>query len=43
VLVIDDDESIRRVIEYTLQEEGYIVVTASQGAAALEALQATLV
>ena len=31
ILVIDDDESLRRVLEYTLQEEGYEVFTAASG------------
>ena len=31
VLVVDDDESLRRVVEYNLQEEGYRVLTAVDG------------
>jgi DNA-binding NtrC family response regulator len=31
ILVIDDDNSFRRVLEYNLQEEGYDVVSASSG------------
>ena len=31
ILVIDDDTSLRRVLEYTLQEEGYEVFTATSG------------
>lgn len=31
ILVIDDDSSLRRVLEYNLQEEGYEVQTASTG------------
>ncbi|HWQ26876.1 MAG TPA: sigma-54 dependent transcriptional regulator [Chlorobaculum sp.] len=31
ILVIDDDASLRRVIEYNLQEEGYEVLAASSG------------
>jgi len=31
VLVIDDDTSLRRVLEFNLQEEGYEVITASSG------------
>jgi two-component system NtrC family response regulator len=31
ILVIDDDVSLRRVLEYNLQEEGYEVVTADSG------------
>ena len=40
VLVIDDDESLRRVMEFHLQEEGYGVVTAVDGRAGLERFQA---
>ncbi len=36
VLVIDDDDSLRRVIEYTLDEAGFKVLTASDG---IEGLQ----
>lgn len=36
ILVIDDDESLRRVLEYTLQEEGYEVFTAASGEEGLE-------
>jgi two-component system NtrC family response regulator len=39
VLVVDDDDSLRRVVEYNLAEEGYGVVTASDGAAGLRAFQ----
>jgi len=31
ILVIDDDNSFRRVLEYNLQEEGYEVLSASSG------------
>ncbi|MFZ2948326.1 MAG: sigma-54 dependent transcriptional regulator [Desulfuromonadaceae bacterium] len=31
ILVIDDDASLRRVLEYNLQEAGYAVATASSG------------
>jgi len=31
ILVIDDDTSLRRVLEYNLQEEGYEVETAASG------------
>jgi two-component system NtrC family response regulator len=31
ILVIDDDDSFRRVLEYNLQEDGHEVVTASSG------------
>jgi two-component system NtrC family response regulator len=40
VLVIDDDESLRRVMEYHLREEGYRVVTSADGRAGLEQFQA---
>lgn len=35
ILIIDDDTSLRRVLEYNLQEEGYEVVTAADGEAGL--------
>ncbi|HEX9023309.1 MAG TPA: sigma-54 dependent transcriptional regulator [Geobacteraceae bacterium] len=31
ILIIDDDASLRRVLEYNLQEEGYEVLTAATG------------
>ncbi len=37
VLVIDDDASLRRVLEYNLQEEGYEVFTAATGEEGLQA------
>ena len=36
ILVIDDDDSLRRVIEYTLQGAGYRVLTAAEGAEGLD-------
>jgi CheY-like chemotaxis protein len=36
VLVVDDDESIRSVVTAALREEGYDVLEATNGAAALE-------
>jgi len=36
VLVIDDDDSLRRVIEYTLDEAGFKVLTASDGRKGLQ-------
>lgn len=39
VLFVDDDESLRRVVEYNLREEGYRVFTAADGAAALKVFQ----
>jgi two-component system chemotaxis response regulator CheY len=38
VLVVDDDDSIREMIELALSSEGYEVVTAPDGAAALALL-----
>ncbi len=35
ILVIDDDISFRRVLEYNLQEEGHEVLTAASGEAGL--------
>jgi len=39
ILVIDDDESLRRVLEYNLAQEGYAVLTASSGEQGLELLK----
>jgi DNA-binding NtrC family response regulator len=39
ILVIDDDTSLRRVLEYNLQEEGYDVATASSGEDGLSQLE----
>ena len=39
ILVIDDDESLRRVLEYNLAQEGYAVLTASSGEQGLEFLR----
>lgn len=38
VLLIDDDKSFRRVIEYQLVEEGYEVITADNGSIGLDIL-----
>jgi two-component system NtrC family response regulator len=38
VLVVDDDASLRRIIEYNLAEEGHAVATAGSGSEALEIL-----
>ncbi len=38
VLVVDDDESIRELVEMALSSEGHQVMTAPHGAAALEAI-----
>ena len=35
VLIVDDDASFRRVVEYTLEEEGYEPVTSANGVEAL--------
>jgi DNA-binding NtrC family response regulator len=37
ILAIDDDDSLRRVVEYNLAEEGYRVITAADGPSGLEA------
>lgn len=36
ILIIDDDDSLRRVLEYNLQQEGYQVLTAAGGEKGLE-------
>ena len=36
ILVVDDDEGIREFVSLVLEDEGYEVVTAPHGAAALE-------
>ncbi len=38
VLVIDDDEGIREMLEMALSDEGYLVESAPHGAAGLEVL-----
>lgn len=40
ILLIEDDESLRRVMEYNLREDGYRVVTAADGRSGLERFQA---
>jgi two-component system, NtrC family, response regulator len=40
VLLVDDDPSFRRVLEYQLQEDGYRVITAANAASALQQFQA---
>ena len=40
VLLIDDDESLRRVVEYNLHEEGYRVLTAADGTSGWHTFQA---
>jgi DNA-binding NtrC family response regulator len=39
ILVIDDDESLRRVLEYNLAQEGYAVLTAAGGEQGLALLK----
>lgn len=39
VLVVDDDESIREFVSVALHEEGYTVLTATDGRAALAVVQ----
>ena len=39
ILIIDDDDSLRRVTEYTLQQAGYQTLTAVDGTAGLELFQ----
>ena len=39
VLIVDDDDAIREVLRQLLSDEGYETVTASDGAAALQALR----
>ncbi len=39
ILVVDDDESLRRVTEVQLEEEGYDVATAASGEEALQLLE----
>lgn len=36
VLIVDDEASIRRIVAYRLQQQGYEVITASNGVEALE-------
>lgn len=36
ILAVDDEEHIRRLLRYTLEREGFSVVTAGDGASALE-------
>jgi DNA-binding NtrC family response regulator len=41
ILLVDDDESLRRVVEYNLREDGYAVVTAADGRIGMERFQET--
>ena len=43
VLLVDDEDSLRRVVEYTLSEDGYRVITAADGSAGLREFQSTSV
>ena len=36
ILLVDDDDSLRRVVDYSLREDGFIVVAASSGEEALQ-------
>lgn len=39
ILLVDDDESLRRITEYNLREDGYRVITAADGRSALQRFQ----
>lgn len=39
ILVVDDDQSLRRMMEYTLQQAGYVVTVASDGDKALPLIE----
>jgi DNA-binding response OmpR family regulator len=41
ILIVDDEPSIRKLYQNTLEKEGYRVLMADSGEAALEELQAT--
>jgi CheY-like chemotaxis protein len=41
VLVVEDDEDVREAIQEALEEEGYAVSSAANGAVALDALRAS--
>jgi DNA-binding NtrC family response regulator len=43
VLVVDDDQNFRRVMEYQLHEDGYRVLTAPNAAEALQRFQADVI
>ena len=38
ILLVDDDASVRRVLQFKLQKQGYTVTTAADGEEALVAL-----
>lgn len=39
ILLVDDDDNLRRVVEYQLAQEGYAVTSVASGPAALDALK----
>jgi len=39
ILIVDDDQEIREMVEFALGEEGYDVLTADHGGSALELLR----
>ena len=41
ILVVDDDEALREVIEWALVDEGFVVTVAENGAAALRIVEHT--
>src|SRR5579862_7372271 len=41
VLLVDDDPSFRRVVEYQLRDDGYLVLTADGVTSALQQFQTT--
>jgi DNA-binding NtrC family response regulator len=41
ILVVDDDDGIRKAMEINLEEEGYVVETAETGVAALKKISST--
>ena len=43
ILVIDDEESVRRILEFNLREDGYDVLTAPNGLTGLELFQSRAV
>lgn len=42
VLVVDDEESIRESVTYTLEHESYRTITAATGSEALKNLRTTI-
>ena len=39
ILIVDDDASQRRLVEFWLQEEGYAAITANDGVAGFQAFE----